>query len=147
MSRSLGICLALLVACGAPTPAEARRYTLAELLEKVGNEYLGVVAARHAQDASQAQLEQAGRLWAPTGEITFGLTGSPDIKCQDALGQVDPDKAVRQRNCVATTSTDLRTNAGILQILPVNGVALNLSARLVQPLYTSGKIESARALA
>jgi outer membrane protein TolC len=126
-----------------PPRAEARRYTLPELLEHVARVYPGVVAAREGQAAAQAQLEQAGRLWAPQGELTFGITGSPDVKCADAMGVSGPDKAARQANCITTTATDLRgQNLG--NILPLHGVALQLNARLLQPLYTFGKIEAAR---
>jgi outer membrane protein TolC len=144
--------LATLVAA----PAQARRYTLTELLEKVGRDYSGVVAAREGQAASEAQLAQANRLWWPSGEITFGITGSPDVKCigpatLDGSGNVqipavDANQALRQQNCVATSATDLR-GANLFQVLPFHGVALNLNARLLQPLYTSGKIEFARAAA
>src|SRR5687767_108151 len=114
----------------APFPAAARRYTLPELLEHVSRVYPGVVAAREGQAAAQAQLEQAGRLWAPQGEITFGLTGSPDVKCADATGFSNTtDKAARQANCITTTATDLRgQNLG--NVLPLHGVVLQLNARL-----------------
>lgn len=127
-------------------PAHARRYTLPELLEKVSRDYAGVLAAKEGRAAATAQLAQANRLWAPTGEITFGLTGSPDIKCADSAGVIDPNKNVRQANCLTTSSTDLR-GANLFEILPFHGVALNLQARLLQPLYTFGKIEAARAAA
>lgn len=137
-----------LVMTYAPRSAEARRYTLRELLDKVAKEYSGVVAAQHGQAASEAQLSQANRLWWPSGEINFGITGSPDIKCTDgSVGAVvSPDKDARQRNCVGTSATDLRST-DVFSVLPLHGVALNFNATLLQPLYTSGKIESARAAA
>jgi outer membrane protein TolC len=144
----MAICCALLCAMLAPRSVQARKYTLPELLEKVSRDYPGVTAAREGLAASEAQLSQANRLWWPTGEITFGITGSPDIKCTDgnAAGLVSPDQAARQRNCVATSATDLRSS-DVGAVLPLHGVALNLNARLIQPLYTSGKIEFARAAA
>ena len=48
------------------------------------------------------------------------------------------------KNCLRTNVIDLRSND---QILPFHGVAFNLGVNLVQPLYTFGKIESARAAA
>ena len=95
-----------------PASADARRYTLAELLEKVSRDYPGVTAAKEGQAASEAQLSQANRLWWPSGQLTFGITGSPDIKCTDgnAMGTVSPDKDARQRNCIATSATDLQSN-------------------------------------
>ena len=128
------------------TPAHARLYTMQELLERVVKEYPGVAAAREGQTAAEAQLMQANSLWAPTGGITFGITGSPDIKCADAQGHVDPDKVTRQNNCITTTATDLRSS-NIESVLPLHGVAMSFNATLIQPLYTSGKIEFARAAA
>ena len=128
-------------------PAAARVYNLTELLDKVGREYAGVQAAREGQHMAEAQLAQANRLWAPTGDITFGITGSPDVKCTDgnASGIVSPDKGFRERNCLATSVTDLRS-VNVRSILPLHGVALNVQGHILQPLYTFGKIESAQAL-
>ena len=147
VSRMLGI-TALVCTLVVGHPAAARTYRLADLLEKVGREYAGVQAAQEGQHMAEAQLSQANRLWAPTGEVTFGITGSPDIKCTDgnASGIVSPDQRYRERNCIATTATDLRSTSK-LAILPLHGVALNVQARILQPLYTFGKIESAQALA
>lgn len=128
-------------------PAVARTYSLADLLDKVGREYAGVQAAREGQHIAEAQLSQANRLWAPTGDITIGITGSPDVKCTDGnpSGIVSPDKEFRQRNCLATSATDLRST-NVRSILPLHGVALNVQAHILQPLYTFGKIEAAQAL-
>ncbi len=131
-----------------PRRAEARKYTLPELLERVVAQYPGIVAAKENQHASEAQVSQANRLWFPTGGVTFGITGSPDVKCADSSGFVNPDKAVRETNCVRTNINATRIGSGnIGEILPIHGVALNFNATLIQPLYTSGKIEYARAAA
>ena len=59
--------------------AGAGRYTLEQLLAKVRSEYPGVQAARDAVDSADAQLSTATRLWAPSGEIRFGITGAPNV--------------------------------------------------------------------
>jgi outer membrane protein len=137
------------------TPAQAGHYTLKQLLERVDADYSGVRAARAGVDAARLQLSLANRQWWPTGQVTFALTGSPEVRCwngQTTFPNGTPDtsyadQATRQRNCVATTNSDLQHNTSIEQILPVHGVALNLSLTLTQPLYTFGKIESAQAAA
>ncbi|MDB4969620.1 MAG: hypothetical protein JWN44_5309 [Myxococcales bacterium] len=116
-----------------PRDAAARRYTLAELVAKVNAAYPGVQAAREGVEAADAQLSQATRLWWPTGQLTFGITGSPNIRCLPST--ID---------CVQTNVVDLRSND---QVLPFHGVAFNLGINLVQPLYTFGKIEAARGAA
>jgi outer membrane protein TolC len=135
----------------APARSEARRYTLTELLAKVAHDYVGVTAAREGEAVSQAQVSEARRLWAPTGLVTFGITGSPDIKCIGAanpdgtLPSMDSNQTRREQNCINTSSVDLTHSTAA--ILPIHGVALNVGVNIVQPLYTFGKIEAATAAA
>jgi outer membrane protein TolC len=137
-----------LIALGVPRAAEARRYTLAELIERVNAIYPGVQAAREGVASADAQLSQATRLWWPTGQFTFGLTGSPEVRCVDPVtGKAwnDPtvpgDRGRALDGCLHTTVSDLRDGE---QVLPVHGAAFNLNLNLIQPLYTFGKIEAAR---
>ncbi|MCU1279410.1 MAG: outer membrane protein [bacterium] len=128
-----------------PRPAAARRYTLAELIAQVNASYSGVQAAREGVEAADAQLSQATRQWWPTGQLTFGFTGSPQVRCVDPVtGKAWPqggNQVRAEQNCVRTDVVDLRSGE---QVLPYHGVAFNLGINLVQPLYTFGKIESAR---
>ena len=152
-----GLCsvFAVLGLLALPRGAEARRYTLEQLLDKVRHDYPGVSAAEASVDAAKAQLAQAQRTWMPSGDLTFWITGAPNVQC---TGPADPitgvipspasDKAVREGNCVNTGVSDyLKTNNNLVDALPFHGVALNLSFNLIQPLYTFGKIESATAAA
>jgi outer membrane protein TolC len=138
--------LALTFAC-LPATAGATRYTLERLLAKVRTDYPAVAAARAGLEGADAQVAQADRLWWPSGDLTFGITGSPHIRC---IGPgvdnkvVDPDEKVREANCVQTNTVDLQKGNDIAQILPVFGVALRFDAKLLQPIYTSGKIGAAR---
>lgn len=140
----------LLLGAGWSRPAAARRYTLAELIARVNAHYPGVEAARAGVEVAKAQLSQANRLWFPSGQLSFAITGSPDIRCAGANGVVD-DKLTqkgREQNCVSTTANASLTNTSdILKTLPFHGVALSLGVTLTQPLYTFGKIESAQHLA
>jgi outer membrane protein TolC len=143
--RALKVTVAfLLVALGAPGPARAARYTLEQLLAKVRTDYPGVQAARESVNSADAQVSQANRLWWPMGDVTFGITGSPIVRCTDVNGVQNPSQAAREANCFRTNVVDFRSGE---EVLPIHGVALNLSINLIQPLYTSGKIESARAAA
>ena len=128
-----------------PRPCAARRYTLGELIATVNAYYPGVQAAREGVDAADAQLSQAARLWWPTGQLTFGFTGSPQVRCIDP-GTGKPwtqggNQARALSNCLSTDVVDLRSGE---QVLPYHGVAFNLGINLVQPLYTFGKIEAAK---
>ena len=126
-------------------PAAARRYTLPELIARVNASYHGVQAAREGVEAADAQLSQAARLWWPTGQLTFGFTGSPQVRCDDPVtGKAWTQGGDQQRalsNCIRTDVVDLRSGE---QVLPYHGVAFNLGLNLIQPLYTFGKIEMAK---
>jgi outer membrane protein TolC len=128
-----------------PRPAAARRYTLPELIARVNASYPGVQAAREGVESADAQLSQAARLWWPTGQLTFGLTGSPEVRCIDPVTgkpwTQGGDQARALANCVRTDVVDLRSGE---QVLPYHGVAFNLGINLIQPLYTFGKIENAK---
>jgi outer membrane protein TolC len=121
--------------------AQAKRYTLDELIAKLGRDYPGVVAAREDLGSAEAQSAQAKSLFWPTGEITFGVTGSPSVQCADQSGRIDPDVNLRQHNCITTNTVNLENTAGKLgDILPLHGFAFQLNASLTQPLFTFGKI-------
>ncbi|HXU71600.1 MAG TPA: TolC family protein [Polyangia bacterium] len=137
---------AVAAVCGWARPAAARRYTLPELIAKVNQSYAGVQAAREGIKSAEAQLSQATRQWWPTGQLTFALTGSPDVRCNDPVtGMPWTSPGGNQQralhDCTSTDVVDLRSGE---QVLPVHGVAFNLGINLVQPIYTFGKIEAAR---
>jgi outer membrane protein len=133
-----------------PRPAAARRYTLPELIARVNAHYPGVEAARAGVEVANAQLSQANRLWFPSGQLTFAITGSPDIQCRGPNGSsfVGETQQEREQNCVSTSANaSLNNTNDISKTLPFHGVALNLGVTLTQPLYTFGKIEGAQHLA
>lgn len=126
------------------SPAYAERYDLRALLDRVRHKAPQVLVASEQVQVADTLQRTARRLWAPTGELTFGITGAPEVRCADATGYSDPNRSVREQNCVQTNVADLKNNSGLLDALPVQGVGLRLDARLLQPLYTFGKIEAAR---
>src|SRR5262245_40051215 len=135
----LRVLMALMVCL--PASAWGARYTLSQLIVRVKSDYPGVLAAKEAIAVSETQLSQANRLWAPIGELTFGRTGGPETRCLDSSGTLLAD-GVRQNNCIRTSTVDLATS-GFDAIIP-DGVGLRFDARVIQPVYTSGKIEAAR---
>jgi outer membrane protein TolC len=141
LGRALFALTFCLVLAGA-RPAAARRYTLDELIAHVTRHYPGVLTARHGVDAAQANVSAAQRLWAPTGDLTFFVTGSPNSACADATGYSHPDKTIRERNCVRSSVVDLARFNSLANAAPIHGVNLNLGVNLYQPLYTFGKNEA-----
>lgn len=139
---------------GAPGPALAARYTLAQLVKKVTEEHPGVVAERAMVAMRRAQLLEQQLRWTPEGEARFLATGAPEVRCLDEpLGpdplkssQLNPDEVARRNNCLRTTVVDLLRSAPGRTLgdrAPIHGPLLMFNAQLRQPIYTFGKIESA----
>jgi outer membrane protein TolC len=138
--------LALLLA---PAPASARHYSLAELVARVRTDYPGLVAGREGVAAARAQLTQAHLMWLPTGDLTFALSGTPNVQCigpPQPNGLPDPKlpQSVRENDCVRTNIVDLKSgpSASLANVAPIHGIQLNLTISLNQPLYSFGRIEA-----
>lgn len=131
-----------------PLPAATARaavYTLDQLVTRARAQSAAVVAARESLGAAEAQVSEARRLLWPSGELNFGLTGSPTLRCADISGRIDPSETVRENNCIRTNVVDLqRPSSSFSDVLPVHGAAFRLEVRLLQPLYTFGKISAAK---
>jgi outer membrane protein TolC len=110
----------------------------------------GVIAGREQLEAARAQLAQAQRAWLPSGELTVGLTGSPNVRCLDADSDVpNPDRAYRESHCIRTNVVALNNQpaGGLADVAPIHGVILNLALTLNQPLYSFGRLEAQLAIA
>ena len=138
--------ISALLLLSVPALASSHVYSLTALVHKVKQDYPAVEAARHSLSAAEAQVSQASRLRLPTGELTFGLTGSPSVRCTDSSGTIPANQAAREMNCIDTSVNDLNHQGGI-DALPIHGAAFRLELKLAQPLFTFGKIDSARSLA
>src|SRR5437667_5555570 len=103
------------VVAGLPRDAAARRYTLPELIAKVNASYSGVQAAREGVEAADAQLSQATRLWWPTGQMTFSITGSPAIQWSRPTYKVDSTGNVVESGTVRDPSNRVATDVGGLR--------------------------------
>lgn len=114
----------------------------------------GLVAARHSVAAAEATLDEQRYLKLPGGELTTYVTGSPAIKC-DATSVVDSEgrqvagQFIGSDKCLSTNVNLSFTGpqADISKLLPVYGVLLRVDARIVQPVFTFGKLNTARDLA
>jgi outer membrane protein, multidrug efflux system len=123
---------------GRVPPALARAYTLAELLELARKGNPGLAAGAQATARVEAQLLEAERSWMPSGEVLGLLAPAPEIRCVASLpnpGGID-DKTWRERNCSETRPTEASIN--------LRGVFTRTELRLVQPLFTFGKIAAGR---
>jgi len=118
--------------------ARAKAYTLPELLEAARRGNPGILAGAAATDAMQAQLLEAHRNAWPSGELTSFITAVPKIKCEYAA---DISGDPRLQHCVATESDPAHHNFADT-FTKLSGPFTRTEVRLVQPLYTFGKIDA-----
>ncbi len=112
-----------------------RSYTLPELLELAHKGNAGVAASALATKKVEAQLSEANRSWLPSGEVLSLLAPVPDIRCSVPEGvKGDP-----REYCLSTNVKEVSTN--------FSGLFTRTELRLVQPVFTFGKISAGRAAA
>lgn len=138
--------LALTLALGLPFSATAKPYRLDELLDLARKGNPGLAAGAQATAGIEAQLVEAKRNWMPTGELNSLLAPTTTIRCQDATGFMNPDKATRENDCVRTGFT-YDTSSWADAITQIRGVFTRTEIKLVQPIYTFGKIAAGVAAA
>jgi outer membrane protein TolC len=125
--RTLSAILAslLLFAAG---PAAARPYKLDELLALARKSSPGMAASALQTAQVEAQLSEAKRSWMPTGELLSLLAPVPEIRCLDLEGKAD------RLNCISTNISEASLN--------LKGVFTRTEVKLVQPVFTFGKISA-----
>ena len=136
----------LLAALSLPATAGARQYTLDELLDLARKGNPGLAAGTQATAVIEAQLLEAKRSRYPAGELSSLLAPTNAIRCQDKDGNSDSNKSIREDNCVRTGFT-YDTSSWADAITQIRGVFTRTELKLVQPIYTFGKISAGMAAA
>jgi outer membrane protein len=126
LSLALGLCL--------PAAAGAKSYRLDEILDLARKGNPGLAAGEQATAGIEAQLLEAKRNYMPTGELNSLFAQAPSIHCQDGK-----DKPSTEQNCVETER--IGTNGdGFLRAITPAGFFTRTELKLVQPIYTFGKL-------
>jgi len=122
--------------------AHAKAYTLPELLDAARRGNPGLLAGVAATDAMQAQLLEAHRNAWPSGELTSFVTAVPKIKCvYDTPSAPNNSFPNNPPACVATESDPAHHNFADT-FTKLSGPFTRTEVRLVQPLFTFGKIDA-----
>lgn len=130
------------IAALVPGRAHARKLTLPQLIELARKQSPSVAAAVRATSGIEAQLTEAKRSYLPTGEFLSIFAPVPTVRCES---DIDPasigdtrsqtSKSYREDHCTSTNTREAaRLNFG--------GVLTRTEIRLVQPLYTFGKLSA-----
>lgn len=140
----------LLFALGTPAAASAKPYKLHELLDLARKGNPGLVAGEKATAGIEAQLLEAKRSYYPTGELNSLLAQAPEIRCytnqRDADGHLIPDRT--GQNCVNTGEDAIgASSSGFLKAITPAGFFTRTELKLVQPIYTFGKLTAGVAAA
>jgi outer membrane protein TolC len=150
--------LLILVALLVGARAHASKYTLEALTARVTKDFPAIAAAREGVESAEAGVRAARFAWLPVGDLNFFITGSPNVKCLDKpydptdpnSNIPNPDKAIRENNCLRTNVVSLSSQAkgsSLIDIAPIHGVLMRLDVTLNQPLYSFGRIEAGIAIA
>jgi outer membrane protein TolC len=132
--------LGVAVLLALPAPASAKAYTLPQLVELARRSNPGLAAGTQQTAGVEAQLEEAHRSWMPTGELLSIVAPVPEIRCEpeDNIiprpGEDPASKKFREDHCVRTNISEASLN--------LKGVFSRTEVRLVQPVYTFGKISA-----
>jgi multidrug efflux system outer membrane protein len=110
--------------------AQAKPFTLPELLALARKGNSGVAAGAVATQRVEAQLSEANRSWLPTGEVLSLLAPVPDIICENLEGKRDP------AHCVRTNVNEVSTK--------FRGLFTRTELHLTQPIFTFGKISAGK---
>jgi outer membrane protein TolC len=146
---------ALVLLLLASAPAGAARYGREALLERARVAHPAIAAARQTLKSARIGLTQAQLGWAPIGDLSLTLAGTPEIRCyQNSPGEIATvPQTLREQNCLNTNYVDwLRAGAGngAWNATPFHGLQVAVALVVQQPLWSFGKteaqIESARAL-
>jgi outer membrane protein len=137
----------LLISLLLPAVASAKQYKLDEILDLARKGNPGLAAGEQATAIIKAQLLEAKRSYYPTGELNSLLAQAPEIRCFN--GQVDSNgNAIRdEQNCVNTGQAVGASSSGFLKSITPAGVFTRTELKLVQPIYTFGKLSAGVAAA
>ena len=121
LSALLSLLFSALLAWG--RPAAARPYKLDELLELAKKSNPGLAAGAQQTAQIEAQLSEAKRSWMPSGELVSLVAPVPELRCIPSIEE-----------CTKTNITEASLN--------LKGVFTRTEVKLVQPIFTFGKISA-----
>jgi outer membrane protein TolC len=133
------IALVAVVMSGAIGAAEAKQFTLSQLVEMARKGNPGVMAGGAAASAMEAQAREARRNWFPSGELLSFVAPVPSVQCRGRDRQANPGETEEQReaNCI-TTDADPAHNPSTLTNF--RGAWWRTEVKLIQPVWDFGKI-------
>ena len=123
--------------------AQAKAYRLDELLDMARKGNPGLAANAQVTAGVEAQALEAHRTYLPTGDLSSMVAPVPEIRCQSlTLNPNGPtDLNYREQHC-DNTSFSFQPKQTFSAITDLRGVFTRTELKIVQPIYTFGKISA-----
>jgi outer membrane protein TolC len=123
--------------------AQAKAYKLDELIEMARKGNPGLAANAQVTAGVEAQALEAHRNYLPTGDLSSMVAPVPEIHCQPlTLNPNGPtDLNYREQHC-DNTNFSFQTKQTFSAITDLRGVFTRTELKIVQPIYTFGKISA-----
>lgn len=131
------------------TPAAVRKLTLLDLWGEVERKSPTMEIAKEGVQIAKLVHDEQRWLALPSGDMSLFLSWSPDIACKDSPTPTLADGTpllMGAGRCLETTATQNLLADDIRAYLPIHGVLARLNVNITQPLFTFGKLTTARAL-
>jgi multidrug efflux system outer membrane protein len=133
--------LLALTALARPPSARGDAYRLDQLLELARESNPGLIAGAFQTAKVEGQLSEANRSWMPSGELLSVLAPAPDIQCQEwPVLSMTGERIDPEQYCIHTNVSDVNTAS----TSTFRGVFSRTELKLVQPLFTFGKISAGK---
>ncbi len=132
-------CLSATLVFGTAGPAQAKGFKLDELLDLARKGNPGLQANAQATASAEAQALGAYRSRFPTGELTSTLAPMTEIRCRNN-NPSDPDFSPLE-NCT-NTNFSYQSSSTFDAITNISGIFTRTELKLIQPIYTFGKISA-----
>jgi outer membrane protein TolC len=130
-------CLGASLMMGMVGSAQAKGFKLDELLDLARKGNPGLKANAQATAGAEAQALGAYRSRFPTGELTSMLAPMTEIRCDSG----DPNNPSTVDNCFKTNFS-FQSSKTFDAITNIHGIFTRTELKLVQPIYTFGKIDA-----
>lgn len=130
----------------------SHKLTLAEFWSRAESLHPTLRASREGIQIAKLTLDEQRWLALPSGDMSLFLGWSPDIKCKDTIALQGPNDSMPveyktpQSLCLETNASQNLLQDDFRRYLPIYGVLARLSVNIIQPLFTFGKLTTARAL-
>jgi outer membrane protein TolC len=135
-------CFGAALFLGTVGTAQAKGFKLDELLDMARKGNPGLQANAQVTAGAEAQALGAYRSRFPTGELTSTLAPMTEIRCRDTQPHDPNTPAISPLDNCTNTNFYFQSSSTFDAITNIKGIFTRTEVKLVQPIYTFGKIDA-----